>query len=47
MLLTCQERSSSKRKLYGYPVNSGYMGLVGDSYILFATEGDYIEYMEG
>ena len=31
----------------GYYVASGYMGYVGNKYILFATEEEYIEYMEG
>ena len=30
----------------GYYVASGYMGYVGDKYILFATEEEYKEYME-
>ena len=34
----------------GYVVSCGYMGLIGGPvggiYRLFATEGDYIEYME-
>ena len=30
----------------GYNTASGYMGFVGDGYILFATEQDYREYME-
>ena len=29
----------------GYVIQSGYMGLVGDSYMLFATEEEYQEYM--
>jgi len=29
----------------GYHVESGYMGLVGDEYMLFATEMDYMEYI--
>lgn len=29
----------------GYPVPSGYMGLVNGSYMLFATESDYYEYL--
>jgi hypothetical protein len=31
--------------LKGYYVPSGYMGLVGDKYILFASESDYVEYV--
>ena len=30
----------------GYPVSSGYMGLVNGIYMLFANEADYIEYLE-
>lgn len=30
----------------GYYVASGYMGYVGDKYMLFATEEEYREYME-
>lgn len=30
----------------GYYVASGYMGYVGDKYMLFATEEEYKEYME-
>ena len=29
----------------GYYTASGYMGYVGDGYILFASEEDYLEYM--
>jgi hypothetical protein len=32
--------------LKGYVVSSGYMGYVDGKYMLFATEGDYIEYMK-
>ena len=30
----------------GYFVDNGYMGLVGKRYRLFASESDYMEYME-
>ena len=30
----------------GYHTASGYMGQVGGTYILFASEEDYDEYME-
>lgn len=30
----------------GYATASGYMGWVGGSYMLFASESDYVEYME-
>lgn len=32
----------------GYAVSCGYMGYIGNGhYMLFATEGDYIEYLKG
>lgn len=30
----------------GYPTRYGYKGWVGDRYMLFATEQEYIEYIE-
>lgn len=30
----------------GYVVNNGYMGFVDGSYMLFACEADYQDYME-
>jgi len=30
----------------GYTVQAGFMGLVGDSYMLFSNEEDYYDYME-
>ena len=30
----------------GYVTYEGYMGYVDGTYMLFATESDYIEYME-
>lgn len=30
----------------GYSVESGYMGYVNGRYMLFASEADYLEYME-
>lgn len=30
----------------GYYVSTGYMGLVNGTYMLFATEREYVEYME-
>lgn len=29
----------------GYPVPSGYMGLVNGKWMLFASESDYYDYM--
>lgn len=31
--------------MYGYNTSYGYMGLVGDTYMLFETEQAYIEYI--
>lgn len=31
----------------GYNTANGYMGLVDGTYMLFASEGEYREYMEG
>lgn len=30
----------------GYYTSYGYMGLVGDGWILFATESEYYEYLD-
>lgn len=30
----------------GYVVHNGYMGMVNGSYMLFASEEDYLEYLE-
>ena len=32
-------------ELKGYPVSSGYMGFIGNAYMLFASEDDYKEDM--
>lgn len=31
----------------GYNTSEGYMGLVDGRYVLFASEADYREYLEG
>ena len=31
----------------GYNTSDGYMGLVDGRYVLFASEADYREYLEG
>jgi hypothetical protein len=31
----------------GYPVHTGFMGWTGESYMLFATEEEYEEYLKG
>ena len=33
-------------KMKGYYNNSGYMGYVDGRWVLFASEGDYMDYME-
>lgn len=33
-------------KCYGYYTPTGYMGLVNGKFMLFATEDEYIEYIE-
>ena len=35
-----------RREEKGYLTNNGYMGWIGDRYMLFSTEQGYIEYME-
>ena len=40
------EEVSKMPILKGYPTNSGYMGFVDGKYMLFATEGEYEEYVE-
>ncbi|BCK80763.1 hypothetical protein MM50RIKEN_05260 [Vescimonas coprocola] len=37
--------SKEATDMKGYFVSGGYMGLVGGSYQLFATESDYLEYL--
>ena len=34
-----------RTKMKGYVISDGYMGYVGGSYMLFASEEEYIEYM--
>ena len=34
------------KDMKGYTVESGYMGLVNGEYMLFASETDYVDYME-
>ena len=34
-------------KIKGYYVSSGYMGFVKGKYMLFVSESEYYEYMEG
>ena len=39
-----QQKEDAKMK--GYYNNSGYMGYVGNGWVLFACESDYMEYLE-
>lgn len=34
------------KDMKGYSVESGYMGYVNGGYMLFASEADYVDYME-
>lgn len=34
------------KDMKGYAVESGYMGYVNGEYMLFASENDYVDYME-
>lgn len=38
---------SEQRDCKGYPTAEGYMGYVDGKYQLFATEGDYREFIGG
>lgn len=39
-------RSDRRVQMKGYSTDSGYMGYVDGVYILFACEGEYLEYVE-
>jgi hypothetical protein len=39
-------RSERQDMMKGYPVESGYMGMVEGRYMLFASEYDYREYFD-
>ena len=42
-----QQQGSERRHIvYGYYTSSGYLGLEGSRWILFATEAEYREYLE-
>ena len=42
------EMSTTIKVPYGYLIDSGYVGYVPDmaQFILFATEGDYLDYIQ-
>lgn len=50
MLPSIQNKENSFEQevifMKGYNTSSGYMGFVNGIYILFATEDEYLEYME-
>lgn len=41
-----QKKQKEDVKMKGYYNNSGYMGYVGNGWVLFACESDYMEYLE-
>ena len=44
----CKKRVETRRKeprLKGYNTPNGYMGFVDGRYLLFCTEGDYLDYV--
>lgn len=38
-------QKGKRNKMKGYVVYNGYMGYVEGSYMLFASEADYVDYM--
>ncbi len=46
LLLTGIKRKEEVRIMKGYTVESGYMGYVNGEYMLFASETDYVDYVE-
>ena len=46
MLMRNRNRDKEAENMKGYYTNAGYRGWVGDRYMLFSSESDYIEYME-
>lgn len=46
MMNTVIELRKGESEMKGYNTESGYMGYVDGNYRLFASESDYIEYME-
>ena len=49
MILSCPNGYTGRKELVmkGYNTPYGYMGYVNGTYVLFASEADYMEYMEG
>ena len=41
-----RQRMEGDKDMKGYTVESGYMGYVDGEYMLFASETDYVEYMQ-
>ena len=39
-------KTKEENDMKGYSVGNGYMGLVDGRYMLFESEGAYMEYME-
>ena len=45
-ILSSERTKQEDRMMKGYYNNSGYMGYVGGGWVLFASERDYMDYME-
>ena len=41
-----RKRMEGDKDMKGYTVESGYMGYVNGEYMLFASETDYVDYMQ-
>ena len=41
-----RDKDKETENMKGYYTNAGYRGWIGDRYMLFSSESDYIEYME-
>ncbi len=46
MLMRNRNKDKEAENMKGYYTNAGYRGWVGDRYMLFSSESDYIEYMD-
>ncbi len=46
MVTVKSDRRRKERVMSGYFTYNGYMGCVNGKYMLFASEADYVDYME-
>ena len=46
MVTVKSDRRRKERVMSGYFTYNGYMGFVNGKYMLFASEADYVDYME-